>query len=204
MSVNSVVSVGRIAYSGLTDAQRAELIAPVMSDPTAAMALMGTLASDEPVSDDHALALRMVRKFVLGLTTTKQDVTVFRPVRRGGMPQNLDAWLAGLNGSQIDPETVVYVRDADGNELTVTTTDDDGNEVETPLADMRGDKNETGEVRIRLTDGRVFTPADGRKVTVADCEGSENWHNVREFSRDGGVTWQDVRWTLTLPRPRKK
>lgn len=198
---------GRITYASLTDAQRGALLAPLVSDP-AALAAMAVLAtSDEPVSDEHARALGMVRAYVLGVTTQKADLTVYRPVRRGGMPQNLDAWLAGLSGAacNVDPATVVYVRDADGNELTVVTGEDEnGNEVSRPLAEVRGDKSDTGDTRIRLADGTVVTPDDGRKVTLADVDGDvDKWHAIREFSRDGGKTWADVRWTLTLPRPRK-
>lgn len=203
---------GRIAYSGLTDVQRGALLAEALNTDPASIATMAALVvSDEPVSDDHAVFLRMVRPYVLGLSTGGrggQEVTVYRPIRRGGTPQNLDAWLAGLSGGacNTDPETVVYVRDEDGNEVTVVTgEDEDGNEIHTPLADVRGDKNETGDVRIRCADGSVFTPEDGRRVSLKDVSGDvEKWHSIREFSRDGGNTWADVKWTLTLPRPRKK
>lgn len=203
---------GRIAYSGLTDAQRGALLAEALKNDPASIATMAALVvSDEAVSDDHAVFLKMVRPYVLGLSTGGrggQDITVYRPIRRGGTPQNLDAWLAGLSGGacNTDPETVVYVRDVNGDEVTVVTgEDEDGNEVHTPLVDVRGDKNETGDVRIRCADGSVFTPEDGRRVSLRDVNGDvEKWHSIREFSRDGGNTWADVKWTLTLPRPRKK
>lgn len=205
------VVTGRITYAKLTDEQRGQLLAPVVADPAALAVLVPLLSSDEPVSDAHAVLLKMVRPFVLGLATGKRggsDVTVYRPIRRGGTPQNLDAWLAGLNGGacNTDPDTVVYVRDTDGNEITVVTgTDDDGNEIHTPLAEIRGDKNETGNVSVRTADGKTFPLADGRKVTLADVgDDRDVYMSIREFSRDGGKTWDDARWTLTLPRPRKK
>lgn len=206
----ATVVTGRITYARLSDEQRGQLLAPVVADPAALAVLVPLLSADEPVSDEHAVLLKMVRPFVLGLATGKRggtDVTVFRPIRRGGTPQNLDAWLAGLSGAacNTDPATVVYVRDTDGNEVTVVTgTDDDGNEIHTPLADVRGDKNDGGAVSVRTTDGRVWPLADGRKVTLADVGGDRDvYMSIREFSRDNGTTWEDARWTLTLPRPRK-
>lgn len=209
MSANSNVTVGRIAYSALTDAQRGTLLtAAIASGDLDALAAMGALVqSSEPVSDEHAVILKMVRVYVLGLSTDKSDLTVYRPIRRGGTPGNLDAWIAGLSGGAcaIDPATVMYVRDEDGNEVTVVTgEDEDGNDILTPLVDIRGDRNETGDTRVRLADGTVVTPADGRRVTLADLGGDvERFMTVREFSRDGGTTWGAVKWTLTLPRPRK-
>lgn len=210
-TAGSVVN-GRITYSSLTDEQRGRLLAEVVkTDPASITTAAALYVSDEPVSDEHAVFLRMVRPYVLGLSTGGRggsEVTVFRPVRRGGTPQNLDAWLAGLSGGacNTDPATVVYVRDTDGCEVTVVTgEDEDGNEILTPLAEIRGDKNDTGDVRIRCADGSVFTPEDGRRVSLKDVAGDvDKWHTIREFSRDGGATWQDVKWTLTLPRPRKK
>lgn len=208
---SSAAVTGRITYASLTDDQRGKLLAAAVSDPAALAALAVLVTSDEPVSDEHAVFLKMVRPYVLGLSTGGRggsEVTVYRPIRRGGTPQNLDAWLAGLTGGacNTDPETVVYVRDDNGDEVTVVTgEDDEGNDILTPLAEVRGDKNETGDVRIRLADGTVFTPEDGRRVSLQDVNGDrEKWHSIREFSRDGGQTWADVKWTLTLPRPRKK
>lgn len=211
MSINSNVTVGRIAYSALTDSQRGTLLTgAIASGDMSALQAMGELVqSDTPVSDEHAVTLKMVRPYVLGLSTGKRggsDVTVYRPIRRGGTPQNLDAWVAGLTGAScnIDPDTVIYVRDIDGNEVTVITEDSFGNEIETPLAEVRGDKNDGGTVSVRTADGRVWPLADGRKVTLADVgEDIDIYMSIREFSRDGGDSWESAKWTLTLPRPRK-
>lgn len=192
-----------IAYKGLTDAQRGMLAASIdMSDPASAMARLTVLNSDEEVSDEDARALGWVQTYTLGLTTQKRDKTVTRRKRRGRIG-NLDSFVAGLDGGAcgIDPDTVVYVRDDKGDEvLTTVGQGDDKRRV--PLAEVRGTVTGPSGLSVRLTDGTVHACESGKRVTPADVGGEEAYGRIAQFSRDGGATWADVVWRLTLPNKR--
>lgn len=203
MSQHDDLTTGRISYAGLTDTQRAALLVSVMGEGMPVTDAATLVQSDDPVSDAHLLALGVFARFTLGLSTQDDDMVVYRVVKRGRTPGHLDGWIAGLNGSacNLDPDTVVYVRDANGDEVTVKNGD--GESVD--LTSVRGDSADTGGVVVRLSDGRTVTLEDGRKVpTVADFDGDVDvWHTMREFSRDGGETWESIKWTPTFPRKRK-
>lgn len=186
-------------YSSLKTEQRAVLMASVdMSDPTAAMTRLTELNSDTEVSEDDAKALGWITTYTLGLSTQKNDKTVTRAKRRGRIP-NLDSFIASLNGEacNIDPDTVVYVRDEAGDEVTTVVGRGDDKERK-PLVEVRGTATLSG-VFVRLDTGETFPLANGKRATAQDVGGDENYRRIVEFSRDGGETFAPVRWTLTLP-----
>lgn len=197
--------VSRSTYASIRSDQRAKLIErasqELTGDAAALLEAIDLFNSETEISDADALFLGMINVFTIGVNTGEDDITVTR--RRGNAPKNLDAWLAGLNGGacNLDPDAVVYIRDADGDEVMVT--DEDGDEI--PLAEVRGNAAASGSgVSVRTASGKVFHLEDGRRVSLSDVGGSmEAYRAIAEFSRDGGETWQDVRWTLTLPKPRK-
>lgn len=186
-------------YSSLKTDQRAVLMATIdMSDPAAAMERLTVLNSDLEVTEEDAKTLGWIATYILGLSTQKEDKTVTRPKRRGRIP-NLDSFIASLNGGDcnIDPDTVVYVRDESGDEVTTTVGRGDDKE-RVALVDVRGTATLSG-VFVRLDNGDTFPLANGKKATPQDVGGDENYRRITEFSRDGGETFAPVRWTLTLP-----
>lgn len=202
-SINSDVTEGTMPYSSLTADQRGVLAAGIdVSDQAAAMARLTEINSDAPVSDADAKILGWVQTFFLGLNTHKNDKKVTRP-KKSGRHGSLDAFLAGLDGgaSGIDPDTVVYVLDENKDEVMVTLGQGD-NKRRVPIVEARGSATATSGVSVRLDDGKVFPLANGKKPVAADVGGEEAYRRIAAFSRDGGETWQDVRWTLTLPNAR--
>lgn len=186
-------------YSSLKAEQRGLLMAGIdMSDTTAAMARLTELNSDVEVSEEDAKVLGWITTYTLGLSTHKRDKVVTRAKRRGRIP-NLDSFIASLNGDacNIDPDTVVYIRDEAGDEVTTVVGRGDDKERK-PLVDVRGTATLSG-VFVRLDTGEVFPLANGKRATAQDVGGDENYRRIAEFSRDGGETFQPVRWTLTLP-----
>lgn len=189
-----------IPYSSLRDDQRGVLASKIdMSDLEAATKRLQELSSDNPVSDADAKLLGWVVTYRLGLSTQKRDKVVTRAKRRGRIG-NLDSFIASLNGAAcgIDPDTVVYVRDEDGEEV-MTTVGKGDTKRRVPLAEVRGNASDRAGVMVRLSDGSEHQLADGRKCTPRDVGGEDKWHDIREFSRDGGETWAPVRWSLTFP-----
>lgn len=202
-SINSDVSEGVLPYSSLTADQRGTLAAGIdMSDMNVAMSRLTEINSDAPVSDADAKVLGWVQTFYLGLKTQKRDKIVTRP-KKGGRHGSLDAFIAGLdNGaSGIDPDDVVYVLDEDKNEVMVTLGQGD-NKRRVPIVEARGSATATSGVSVRLDSGEVYPLANGKKPVAADVGGEEAYRRITAFSRDGGETWGDVRWTLTLPNAR--
>lgn len=186
-------------YSSLKAEQRGLLMATIdMSDPGAAMERLQVLNSDQEVTEDDAKVLGWIATYTLGLSTQKADKVVTRAKRRGRIP-NLDSFIASLNGGDcnIDPDTVVYVRDDQGDEVTTVVGRGDDKE-RLALVDVRGTATLSG-VFVRLDTGETFPLANGKKATPADVGGDENYRRIAEFSRDGGETFHAVRWTLTLP-----
>lgn len=186
-------------YSSLKSEQRGILAATIdMSDPAAAMERLQVLNSDQEVTEDDAKVLGWITTYTLGLSTQKNDKVVTRAKRRGRIP-NLDSFIASLNGEacNIDPDTVVYVRDDQGDEVTTVVGRGDDKERKA-LVDVRGTATLSG-VFVRLDSGETFPLANGKKATPADVGGDENYRRIVEFSRDGGETFHAVRWTLTLP-----
>lgn len=201
MSNSNNVTVSAMTYARLKTEDRARLMATVdMTDPAAAMARLTELSSDAAVSDADALALGWVSVYWLGLSTAKDDVRVTR--RRGrGRLGSLDSFIASLDGGacNIDPDTVVYVNDENGD--TVETTVGQGDDKRrVPLTEHRGEAGRA--LVVRLDDGTTFGCASGKSVTFEDCGGEENYMRVVEFSRDGGATWNSVVWKMTLPNAR--
>lgn len=186
-------------YSSLKTEQRGLLMATIdMSDPGAAMARLEVLNSDQEVTEDDAKVLGWITTYTLGLSTQKRDKVVTRAKRRGRIP-NLDSFIASLNGEacNIDPDTVVYVRDDQGDEVTTVVGRGDDKERK-PLVEVRGTATLSG-VFVRLDSGEVFPLANGKKATPQDVGGDENYRRIAEFSRDGGETFHAVRWSLTFP-----
>lgn len=186
-------------YSSLKAEQRGLLMATIdMTDPGAAMERLQVLNSDQEVTEDDAKVLGWITTYTLGLSTQKNDKVVTRAKRRGRIP-NLDSFIASLNGEacNIDPDTVVYVRDDQGDEVTTVVGRGDDKERKA-LVDVRGTATLSG-VFVRLDSGETFPLANGKKATPADVGGDENYRRIVEFSRDGGETFHAVRWTLTLP-----
>lgn len=201
MSNDKNVTKTTMSYADLPADQRGKLAAGIdMTDPAAAMARLTELSSDAPVSDADALALGWVSVYWLGLSTQKADMRVTR--RRGrGRLGTLDAFIASLDGGavNVDPDTVVYVNDDEGN--TVETTVGQGDDRKrVPLTEHRGQAERA--LIVRLDDGTMYGCASGKSVTFEDCGGEENYMRVVEFSRDGGATWNNVVWKMTLPNVR--
>lgn len=189
-----------LPYSSLKPEQRGILAGLIdMSDPAAAMARLQVLNSDEEVSEADAKTLGWITTYRLGLSTHKRDKVVTRAKRRGRIP-NLDSFIASLNGDacNIDPDTVVYIRDENGDEVTTVVGRGDDKERK-PLVEVRGIATTSG-VWVRLSDGSVHPLADGRKATPADVGGDENYRRITEYSRDG-ETFHPVKWALSFPRP---
>lgn len=187
-------------YARLTTEQRARLMALIdMSDPAAAMARMTELSSDAVVSDEDARTLGWVSVYFLGLSTAKADMRVTR--RKRGRLGSLDSFIASLDGGacNLDPDTVVYVRDENGDEVETTVGQGDDKR-RVPIVEARGAV--ASGLAVRLDDGEVRYCASGKRVTFEDCGGEDNYMRVVEFTRDGGSTWHPVRWTLTLPNAR--
>lgn len=202
-SVNGSVDSGMIAYASLTDSQRGILAAGIdMSDTAGAMARLTELNSDKPVNDSDAKTLGFIQEFVLGLSTHKKNKKVSR-FKKAGRHGNLEAFLASLNGSDcnIDPDTVVFIRDTDGNEIE-TTIGQGADKRRVPLVEVRGSAASASGVSVRLDSGEVFPLANGKRPSPSDVGGQEAYRRIAAFSRDGGETWQDVKWTLTLPNSR--
>lgn len=200
MSDNNV-TVSAMTYAALTADQRGKLAATIdMTDPAQAMARLTELSSDSPVSDSDAVALGWVSVYFLGLSTQQEDMRVTR--RRGrGRLGSLDSFIASLDGGacNIDPDTVVYVNDDNGD--TVETTIGQGDDKRrVPITEARG--TVASGLSVRLDDGTVRQCASGKTVTFADCGGEDNYMRVVEFSRDGGHTWNSVVWKMTLPNSR--
>lgn len=198
---DNTVNVSGMTYADLAADQRGKLAAAIdMSDPAAAMARLTELSSDSLVSDDDALTLGWVTVYWLGLSTQKADMRVTR--RRGrGRLGSLDSFIASLDGGacNIDPDTVVYVNDDNGD--TVETTIGQGDDKRrVPITDARG--SVSSGLSVRLDDGTVRQCASGKRVTFDDCGGEDNYMRVVEFSRDGGTTWNPVAWKMTLPNAR--
>lgn len=189
-------------YARLTTDQRAALMAMIdMTDPAAAMARLTELNSDAAVTDADAKRLGWIQTYTLGLTTQKRDKVVTRRKRTGRMG-SLESFIATLDGGavNIDPDTIVYVRDEHGDEVETTIgTGDEKRRV--PLVEARGTVTTSG-VSVRLDDGRTFPLANGKKATPQDVGGDENYRRITEFSRDGGTTWTPVVWSMRFPNAR--
>lgn len=201
MSNSKSVTVSAMTYAELTSDQRGKLAAGIdTSDPVAAMARLTELSSNTAVNDADAVTLGWVSVYWLGLSTQKADMRVTR--RRGrGRFGSLDSFIASLDGGacNIDPDTVVYVNDENGD--TVETTVGQGDDKRrVPLTEHRGQAERA--LMVRLDDGTTFGCASGKSVTFDDCGGEENYMRVVEFSRDGGQTWNSVVWKMTLPNSR--
>lgn len=195
------VTTSRMTYARLSAEDRGRLAGHIdWADMEAAQAEMLRLNSDVEVTDTDAKTLGWLQEFILGVTTSKEEILVNRP-RRTGRMGSLEHFLATLNGSQIDPDTVVYVRDTEGNEIETTVGEGD-NRRRIPLAEARAELVKSG-VFVRLDNGETFALADGRKVTFEDVNGEDNYMRIVEFSRDGGENYAPVEWKLTLPNRRK-
>lgn len=201
MSENTV-AVSRRTYADLNADERGRLAATIdMSDPAAAMARLTELNSADEVSDADALVLGWVAVFYIGLNDGQPEHRVTRRASRGRLG-SLESFIASLNGGacNIDPDAVVYVNDAEGN--TVETTIGQGDDKRrVPIWEARGAAANSG-LMVRLDDGTVKACASGKAVTFEDCGGEENYMRVCEFSRDGGTTWHNVVWKMTLPNAR--
>lgn len=188
-------------YARLTADQRGKLAGSIdMTDPTAAMARLTVLNSDQPVSEEDAEALGWVTVYWIGLDDGQDDHRVTRRRNRGRLG-SLDSFVASLDGwaCNIDPDRIVYVNDADGD--TVETTVGQGDDKRrVPIWEARG--TVASGLSVRLDDGTVRQCASGKRVTFEDCGGEDAYMRVVEFSRDGGATWTPVVWKMTLPNAR--
>lgn len=202
VNVNGEVENIDPTYARLNNDQRAKLMALIdMTDPAVAMARMMELNSDAVVTDADSKVLGWVQTYTLGLTTQKRDKVVTRRKRTGRMG-SLESFVATLSGAacNIDPDTIVYVRDESGDEVETTIGQGDDKR-RVPLVEARGTVAVSG-VSVRLDTGEVFPLANGKKPAPSDVGGQDAYRRIAAFSRDGGQTWTDVVWTLRLPNAR--
>lgn len=188
-------------YADLDPATRGLLLASLdMSDPVAAMERMTYVnTSSDPVNDADAATLGWVTTYIVGTSESKTDLTVTRRRARGRIG-TLESFIASLDGGavNIDPDSVCYVRDIDGNEVEVTKGKGDTSE-RVYLVDHR-QTIENSELLAKLEDGSVFACANGKRIDPDDVGGEDAWFSVSQFSRDGGENWHPVVWKMTLPR----
>lgn len=188
-------------YADLDPAQRGLLLASLdVTDPAAAMARMTHInTSQDTVSDDDAATLGWVTTYVVGTSESDTDITVTRRRARGRIG-TLEAFIASLDGGAVnlDPDSVCYVRDTDGNEIEVTTGKGD-TATKVYLVDHR-QTVENSELIAYLDDGSAFICQNGKKIAPEDVGGEDEWFRVSQFSRDGGKTLHPVVWKMTLPR----
>ena len=197
--IMSDVTSSNVRYSSLSKNDRLVLLDSTGDDDAAFLEMRALLKTDEPVSDAHARILGWIQTFTIGLNTGAPDVTVER-YRRSGKYGTLERFLATLNGAGfgMDPDTVVYVNDENGDEIMVTVGRDEDKRV-IPLAEYRA-ADEEPVLMARLDDGTTFACENGKKISPSDVGGDDAWFRVREFSRDGGKTWNKPTWIMRLPR----